>query len=98
MVVIDEYTRECLAVRVARRILGKNAIGVFPDLMETRSITEHIRSGNGPEMVAKTLRNWLGRLGTKTIYITPGSPWENGCFESFNGKLRDELLKGDLCY
>ena len=66
--------------------------------METHGIPEHIRSDNGPEMVAKKLRNWLGRLGTKTIYITPGSPWENGYCESFNGKLRDELLNGELFY
>jgi len=98
MVVVDEYTRECLAVHVARRIRGKDAIDVFADLMETHGIPEHIRSDNGPEMVAKKLRNWLGRLGTKTIYITPGSPWENGYCESFNGKLRDELLNGELFY
>lgn len=98
MVVIDEYTRECLAVHVARRIRGKDAIDVFADLMVTHGIPEHIRSDNGPEMVAKKLRNWLGRLGTKTIYITPGSPWENGYCESFNGKLRDELLNGELFY
>lgn len=98
MVVIDEYTRECLAVHVARRIRGKDAIDVFADLMETHGIPEHIRSDNGPEMVAKKLRHWLQRLGTKTIYITPGSPWENGYCESFNGKLRDELLNGELFY
>ncbi len=98
MVVIDEYTRECLAIHVARRIRGKDAIDVFADLMETHGIPEYIRSDNGPEMVAKRLRSWLGRLGTKTIYITPGSPWENGYCESFNGKLRDELLNGELFY
>jgi len=74
MVVIDEYTRECLAVHVARPIRGKDATDVFTDLMETHGIPEHIRSDNGPEMVAKKLRNWLGRLVTKAIYITPGSP------------------------
>lgn len=78
MVVIDEYTRECLAVHLARRIRGKDAIDVFADLMETHGIPEHIRLDNGPEMVAKKLRNWLVRLGTKTIYITPGCPCENG--------------------
>ena len=98
MVVVDEYTRECLAVHVARRIRGRDALDVFADLMETHGIPEHIRSDNGPEMVAKKPRNWLGRLGTKTIYITPGSPWENGYCESFNGKLRDELLNGELFY
>jgi len=98
MVVIDEYTRECLAIHVARRIRGKDAIDVFADLMETHGIPEHIRSDNGPEMVAGKLRSWLGRLGTNTIYITPGSPWENGYCESFNGKLRDEFLNGELFY
>jgi len=98
MVVIDEYTRQCLAVHVARRIRAKDAIDVFADLMEIHGIPEHIRSDNGPEMVAKHLRNWLARLGTRTIYITPGSPWENGYCESFNGKLRDELLNGELFY
>jgi len=98
MVVIDEYTRECLAVHVARRIRAKDAIDIFADLMETHGIPENIRSDNGPEMVAKALRDWLGRLGTKTIYITPGSPWENGYCESFNGKLRDGLLNGEIFY
>ncbi len=98
MVVIDEYTRQCLAIHVARRIRSKNAIDVFADLMEIHGIPEHIRADNGPEMIAKGLRNWLQRLGTKTVYITPGSPWENGYCESFNGKLRDELLNGELFY
>ncbi len=98
MVVIDEYTRQCLAIHVARRIRAKDAIDVFADLMQTHGIPEHIRSDNGPEMVATSLRQWLARLGTKIIYITPGSPWENGYCESFNGKLRDELLNGELFY
>ena len=98
MVVIDEYTRQCLAIHVARRIRSKDAIDVFADLMEIHGIPEHIRADNGPEMIAKGLRNWLARLGTKTVYITPGSPWENGYCESFNGKLRDELLNGELFY
>ena len=98
MVVIDEYTRQCLAIYVARSIRAIDALDVFAGLMETHGIPEHIRSDNGPEMVAKTLRRWLARLGTKTIYITPGSPWENGYCESFNGKLRDELLNGELFY
>ena len=96
MVVIDEFTRECLAIHVARRIRARDAIDVFADLMQMHGIPEHIRSDNGPEMVAKRLRSWLARLGTKTIYITPGSPWENGYCESFNGKLRDELLNGEI--
>ena len=71
---------------------------MFADLMEIHGIPEHIRADNGPEMVAKRLRHWLARLGTKTIYITPGSPWENGYCESFNGKLRDEMLNGEIFY
>lgn len=98
MVVIDEFTRECLAIHVARRIRARDAIDVFADLMTVHGIPEHIRSDNGPEMVAKQLREWLARLGTQTIYITPGSPWENGYCESFNGKLRDEMLNGEIFY
>ena len=73
-------------------------IDVLADVMIERGIPEHIRSDNGPEMVAKSLRAWLGRLGTKTLYIQPGSPWENGYCESFIGKLRNELLNGELFY
>ena len=86
------------SIHVARRIRARDAIDVFADLMETHGIPEHIRSDNGPEMVAKQLRQWLARLGTKAVYITPGSPWENGYCESFNGKLRDELLNGEIFY
>ena len=98
MVVMDEFTRECLAIHVARRIRAGDALEVFADLMARHGIPEHIRSDNGPEMVAKVLRRWLKRLGTEPIYITPGSPWENGYCESFNGKLRDELLNGEIFY
>lgn len=83
MVVIGEYTRECLAVHVARRIRGKDAIDVFADLMQTHGIPEHIRSDNCPEIVAKKLRNCLGRLGINTMYYTSDSPWENSYCESF---------------
>ena len=96
--VIDEYTRQCLAIHVARRIRARDAIDVFADLMEIHGIPEHIRSDNGPDMVAKRLRQWLARLGTKAVTIAPGSPWENGYCESFNGKLRDELLNGEIFY
>lgn len=88
MAPIDEYTRECLAVHVARRLCGKDAIDVFADLMEIHGIPEQLQSDNGLETVGKKLRNWLGRLGTKAIYITPGSLWEKGYCESFSGKLR----------
>jgi transposase InsO family protein len=69
---------------------------VFADLMAVHGVPEHVRSDNGPEMVARTLRRWLGRVGARTLYITPGSPWENGYCESFNGRLRDELLNGEI--
>jgi transposase InsO family protein len=98
MVVIDEYTRRCLAIHVARRIRSKEALEVFADLIIRHGTPEYIRSDNGPEMVAKNLRGWLQRIGTQTAYITPGSPWENGYCESFNGKLRDELLNGEIFY
>lgn len=98
MVVIDEYTRECLAIHVARTIRARDAIDVFADLMATHGCPRYVRSDNGPEMIAKRLRKWLRRLEAQPIYITPGSPWENGYCESFNGKLRDELLNGELFY
>ncbi len=95
---IDETTRQCLAIHVARRIRVRDAIDVFADLMETHGTPRHIRSDNGPERVAQQLRQWLARLGTQAVYITPGSPRENGYCESFNGKLRDELLNGEIFY
>jgi putative transposase len=98
LTLIDEFTKEALAIYVARRIRAHDVIDVLADVMIERGIPEHIRSDNGPEMVAKSLRAWLGRLGTKTLYIQPGSPWENGYCESFNGKLRNELLNGELFY
>ena len=92
LVLIDEYTRECLAIRVARRLGSYEVMETLADVMVWRGIPEHIRSDNGPEFVAKELRQWLGKVGTGTLYIEPGSPWENGYCESFNGKLRDECL------
>jgi transposase InsO family protein len=98
MTLIDEFTRECLAIRVARRINGLGVLETMADVMLIRGIPEHIRSDNGPEMTAKIVRQWLGNVGAKTLYIEPGSPWENGYRESFNGKLRDELLNGEIFY
>jgi transposase InsO family protein len=98
MVVMDEFTRRCLAIQVARRIRSKEALEVFADLMVRHGAPEHIRSDNGPEMVAEKLRDWLNNMGAKTAYITPGSPWENGYCESFNGRMRDELLNGEIFY
>jgi transposase InsO family protein len=98
LTLIDEFTKEALAIYAARRIRAHDVIDLFADVMIERGIPEHIRSDNGPEMVAKSLRGWLGKLGTKTLYIQPGSPWENGYCESFNGKLRNELLNGEIFY
>ena len=98
MTLIDEFTRECLAIRVARRINSFGVIETMADAMLERGVPEHIRSDNGAEMTAKIVRSWLAKLGTKTLYIEPGSPWENGYCELFNGKLRDECLNGEIFY
>jgi putative transposase len=98
LVLIDEYTRECLAIQVARRLGSYEVIETLADVMVWRGIPEHIRSDNGPEFVAKELRQSLGKVGTGTLYIEPGSPWENGYCESFNGKMRDECLNGEIFY
>jgi transposase InsO family protein len=98
MTLIDEFTRECLAIRVARRINSFGVLETMADVMLVRGVPEHIRSDNGSEMTAKIVRSWLAQVGAKTIYIEPASPWENGYCESFNGKLRDELLNGEIFY
>ena len=94
--IIDEYSRECLAILVKRRITSQDVIDRLFELFILRGIPEHIRSDNGPEFTAKEVRKWLARLGVKTLFIEPGSPWENGYIESFNGKLRDELLNPEI--
>ena len=96
LVIIDEYTRECLAMRVARHITSGDVLEVLYELFLLRGVPEHIRSDNGPEFTAKAVRRWLNRVGVKTLFIEPGSPWENGYVESFNSKLRDELLNGEI--
>jgi transposase InsO family protein len=96
LTIIDEYTRECLAILVGRRLTSEDAIDQLFNLFILRGIPEHIRSDNGPEFTAKVIRKWLERLGVKTLFIEPGSPWENGYIESFNGKLRDELLNREI--
>ena len=98
LTVIDEYTRECLAIRVERRMTSHDVLYALSELFLEHGIPEHIRSDNGPEFVAKAVRGWLADLGVTTLFIEPGSPWENGYIESFNGKLRDELLNGELFY
>jgi transposase InsO family protein len=94
--IIDEYTRECLAIQVKRRITSQDVIDQLFQLIIFRGIPEHLRSDNGPEFTAKAIRRWLSRVGVKTLFIEPGSPWENGYIESFNGKLRDELLNREV--
>jgi len=94
--IIDEYTRECLAIHVARKITAYNVVEQLATLFVERGAPDFIRSDNGPEFTATVIRGWLGRLGVKTLFIEPGSPWENGYIESFNGKLRDELLNGEI--
>jgi putative transposase len=96
--VIDEFTRECLAIRVDRKLNSVDVIDVLSDLFILRGIPGHIRSDNGPELIAKTVRAWIAAVGAGTACIEPGSPWENGHIESFNGKLRDELLDGEVFY
>jgi transposase InsO family protein len=96
LTILDEYTRECLRIVVERQIRSQDVIGVLSELFLLRGIPEHIRSDNGPEFTAKAVRDWLTRLEVKTLFIEPGSPWENGYIESFNGKLRDELLNREI--
>jgi len=95
---IDEHTRECLMIRCERRWSSAKVIGALADVMVVKGVPEHIRSDNGPEFVARDLRKWLAATGAQTLYIEPGSPWENGYCESFNSKLRDEFLNGEIFY
>ena len=95
LVIIDEYTRECLSMYVSRRIRSEDVLEQLYELFLTRRVPEHIRSDNGAEFTAKAVRNWLEDLGVTTLFIEPGSPWENGYVESYIGKLRDELLNGE---
>ncbi|MEJ0094560.1 MAG: IS3 family transposase [Methylocella sp.] len=96
--IIDEFTRECIAIRINRQLKAADVIDVLSDLFILRGVPVHIRSDNGPEFIAKALRDWIAAVGAKTAYIMPGSPWENGYCESFNSKLRDELLNGEIFY
>ena len=96
--VIDEFTRECLAVRVGRSLTHQAVIEVLTELFCERGVPVHIRSDNGSEFTAKRVRAWLKRLEVRALYIEPGSPWENGYIESFNGKMRDELLAREIFY
>jgi transposase InsO family protein len=96
--IVDQFTHECLAIRVARQLKASDVIDVLSDLFILRGVPGHIRSDNGPEFVARSVQTWIAAVGAKTAYITPGSPWENGYIESFNARLRDELLEGEIFY
>jgi len=98
LTLIDEYSRYCLAFIVARSIKSDDVLYSLSSLFLIHGIPENIRSDNGPEFTAKVVRRWFERIGVKTAFIEPGSPWENGYNESFNGKLRDELLNREIFY
>jgi putative transposase len=96
LVVIDEFTRECLAIDVNRKIRGPDVVEVLRYLFAVRGEPEFIRSDNGPEFASNAVKKWLKESGVKTLFVSPGSPWEKGYVESFNSKLRDELLNREL--
>jgi putative transposase len=98
LVRIDESTRECLAIRVARRRNSMHVIELLGDCMLTHGVPEHVRSDNGAGMTARRVKLWLAVVGTRPLFLEPGSPWENGYCESFNGKLRDECWNGEIFY
>ena len=95
---VDEFTHECLAIRVDRKLKSADVIDVLSDQFILLGVPKHIRSDNGPEFVAKAVQDWIGAVGAKTAYIERGSLWENGFVESFNARLRDELLDGEIFY
>ncbi|CAH1696427.1 hypothetical protein CHELA1G11_40049 [Hyphomicrobiales bacterium] len=96
--IIDEFTHECLAIRIDRKLRAIDVIDVLSDLFILRGVPEHVRSDNGPEFVAKAVQDWISAVGAKAAYIAPGRPWENSFIESFNARLRDELLDGEILY
>jgi len=96
--ILDEFSRECLAIKVDRKLNSTNVIDALTDLFILRGSPAFIRSDNGPEFIAQAVRDWIAVVGAKTAYIEPGSPWENGYCESFNGRFRDELLNGEIFY
>ena len=98
LTVVDEHTRQCLAIKVARRIRADDVLSSLTELFVTHGSPAHLRADNGPEFTNRAVRTWLGRVGTRPLFIEPGSPWENGYVESFNGKLRDELLDREIFY
>ena len=98
LTVIDEFSRTCLAIHVKRKLNSQDVLSILAKLFVWHGPPRHIRSDNGPEFIAKAVRQWLARLHVKTLFITPGSPWENGYNESFNGKLRDECLNREIFF
>ena len=96
LTILDEYTRECLSIRAQRKLKSQDVLDELYQLFLLRGIPKYIRSDNGPEFTAKVVRKWLYDLGVGTLFIEPGSPWENGYIESFNGKFRDELLDREM--
>jgi transposase InsO family protein len=96
LTILDEYTRACLAIDVGRKLKSEDVLCRLAELFVRKGVPEHIRSDNGPEFTAKAVRVWLSRVGVKTLFIEPGSPWENGYIESFNGKFRDEFLNREV--
>ncbi len=96
--ILDEFSRECLAIKVARKLNATSVIDALSDLFILRGVPGFIRSDNGPEFIAQAVRDWIAAVGARTAYIEPGSPWENGYVESFNARLRDELLNGEIFY
>jgi len=96
--VIDEFSRECLAIRINRKLKSTDVIDVLADLFTLRGVPGYVRSDHGAEFIATAVQDWIAAVGAKTAYIEPGSPWENGYCESFNSKLRDELLNGEIFY
>ena len=96
LTMIDEYSRECLAIDIERRLTSEDVLERLGQLFVERGVPAYLRSDNGSEFIANAVREWLGRIGVGTLYIEPGSPWENGYLESFNGKLRDELLNVEI--
>jgi putative transposase len=94
--VVDEFTRECLTIEVERSLTAEDVVSTLEYLFEVRGVPEHIRSDNGPEFIAEAVKSWLARRGSKTLYIEPGSPWENAYSETFNSRLRDELLDREV--
>ena len=98
LTIVDEFTRECLTIEVGRRMRSIQVLETLADLFVERGAPAYIRSDNGPEFTAELVRCWLEKIGVATLFIEPGSPWENGYVESFNGKLRDELLEREIFY